>query len=141
MCPLMRSQLYMRRRRREQKRCRAYGKSRRSADRQSCKTFSKNARVTATAQFVVLAKTVTVTGGSRERDAPAAFPLKDHSFTCARGEQAKWLRGAHEKHRSSVMQDEKLPPAVFAKGLCERNIPIYTFSQNGYGVRRVKARK
>jgi hypothetical protein len=39
------------------------------------------------------------------------------------------------------MQDEKLPPVVFAKGLRDRNSPIYTFSQNGYGARRVKARK
>jgi hypothetical protein len=82
---------------------------------------------------------VAVTGGSRERDAPAACPLKDHSFTRARGEQAKWLRSAREKRRSSVMQDENLPPAVFAKGLREGNNPIYTFSQNRYGARRVKA--
>ena len=59
-------------------------------------------------------------------------PLEDHSFTCARGEQAKWLRGGQEKHRSSVMQDENLPPFVFAKGLRDRNSPTYTFSQNGY---------
>jgi hypothetical protein len=37
------------------------------------------------------------------------------------------------------MQDENLPPAVFAKGLREGNNPIYTFSQNRYGARRVKA--
>jgi hypothetical protein len=38
------------------------------------------------------------------------------------------------------MQDDKLPPAVFEKGLRGHNCPIYTFSQNGYGARRVKAR-
>jgi hypothetical protein len=43
---------------------------------------------------------VTVTGGSRGRDAPAACPLKDHSFTRAWGEQAKWLRSEHEKRRN-----------------------------------------
>jgi hypothetical protein len=39
------------------------------------------------------------------------------------------------------MQDDNLPPAVFAKGLRDHNSPIYTFSQNGYGARRVKASK
>jgi hypothetical protein len=37
---------------------------------------------------------------------------QDHSFTCARGEQAKRLRGEQEKRWSSVMQDDKLPPAA-----------------------------
>jgi hypothetical protein len=31
------------------------------------------------------------------------------------------------------MQDEKLPPFVFADGLRDRKSPMYTFSQNGYG--------
>jgi hypothetical protein len=39
------------------------------------------------------------------------------------------------------MQDDKLPPAVFEKGLRDRNSPICTLRQNGYGARRVKARK
>jgi hypothetical protein len=142
MCPLMRPQLYTCTGRREQKRCRGYGASRRSVGRQSCKTFSKKNCVTATANFFIPGtKMVTVTGGSSERDAPGACPLKDHSFTWARGEQAKWLRGSLEKRRSSVTQDDKLPPAVFAEGLRDRNCPIYTFSQNCYGARRVKARK
>jgi hypothetical protein len=138
----MRSQLYMCTGRGEQKRCRGFGASRRSVGGQSCKTFSKKARVTTTAHCLIpRAKMVTVTGGSSERDAPPGCRLKDHSFTCARGEQAKRLRGMQEKRRSSVMQDEKLPPAVFAKGLRDRNCPIYTFSQNCYGARSIKARK
>jgi hypothetical protein len=81
--------------------------------------------VTATANFLKpRAKMVTVGGGSSERDAPSVCPLKkDHSFTCARGEQAKWLRGAQEKRRSSVMQDDKLPPAVFRRRLAWPQLP------------------
>jgi hypothetical protein len=68
---------------------------------------------------------VAVTGGSRQAGAPAVCPLKDRSFTCARGEQAKWLRGEQEKRRSSVRRDDKLPPAVFEKGLREQHPNLY----------------
>jgi hypothetical protein len=46
-----------------------------------------------------------------------------------------------EKRWSSVMQDDKLPPALYKKSLRDRNSPMCTLKQDGYGARRVKARK
>ncbi len=57
------------------------------------------------------------------------------------GEQAKRLRSEQEKRWSSMMQDEKLPPAVCKNYLRDRNRPMCTLSQNCYGARRIKARK
>jgi hypothetical protein len=37
------------------------------------------------------------------------------------------------------MQDNKLPPGVFEKGLRDRNHPICTLSQNGYADQRANA--
>jgi hypothetical protein len=37
------------------------------------------------------------------------------------------------------MQDDKLPPAVFEKGLRDRNSPMCTLSRNGYGDQRANA--
>jgi hypothetical protein len=54
---------------------------------------------------------------------------------------ASWLCGEQEKCWPSVMQDDKMLPAVLEKGLRDLNSPMCTLSQNGYGDRRVKARK
>jgi hypothetical protein len=39
------------------------------------------------------------------------------------------------------MQDDKLPPDIFENGLRDRNSPMCTLSQHGYGAQRAKARK
>ena len=49
-----------------------------------------------------------------------------------RREEVSRLRAEKKKRWSSVMQDDKLPPAVFEKGLPDRISPIRTLSQNGY---------
>jgi hypothetical protein len=55
--------------------------------------------------------------------------------------EASWLWSEEAKCWPSVMQDDKMLPAVLEKGLRDLNSPMYTLSQNGYGDRRVKARK
>jgi hypothetical protein len=55
--------------------------------------------------------------------------------------EVSWLWAQQENSGPSVVQDDKTLLAVFAKGLRDSNSPIYTLSQNGYGDRRVKARK
>jgi hypothetical protein len=55
--------------------------------------------------------------------------------------EVSWLWAQQEKSGPSVVQDDKTLLAVFEKGLRDRNSPICTLSQNGYGDRRVKARK
>jgi hypothetical protein len=53
-------------------------------------------------------------------------PLIRSQLSRAQGEEEKWIRGEQEKHRSSVIQDDKYAPADLAKGLCDRNSPICT---------------
>jgi hypothetical protein len=55
--------------------------------------------------------------------------------------EASWLWAQQEKSGPPVVQDDKTLLAVFEKGLRDRNSPSCTLSQNGYGDRRVKARK
>jgi hypothetical protein len=52
-----------------------------------------------------------------------------------------WLWCEQGKCWPSIKQDNKMLPAVFEKCLCDRTSPVCTLSQNGYGGRRVKARK
>jgi hypothetical protein len=56
-------------------------------------------------------------------------------------EEVSRLRGEQEKRRSSGKQDETLPPAVFEKGLRDRNSPMCALIQHGYGGQTAKARK
>jgi hypothetical protein len=58
-----------------------------------------------------------------------------------RREEVSRLRAEQKKRWLSVMQDDKLPPAVFEKGLRGRNSPICTLTQNGYGDQRANAWK
>jgi hypothetical protein len=55
--------------------------------------------------------------------------------------EVSWLWAQQEKRGPRVVQDDKTLLAVFDKGLRERNSPICTLSQNGYGDRWDKARK
>jgi hypothetical protein len=55
--------------------------------------------------------------------------------------EVSWLWAQQEKSGPSVVQDDKTLLAVFEKGLRDRTSPICSLSQNGYGDRRVKARK
>ena len=55
--------------------------------------------------------------------------------------EASWLWAQQEKSGPPVVQDDKTLLAVFEKRLRDCNSPICTLSQNGYGDRRVKARK
>jgi hypothetical protein len=62
-------------------------------------------------------------------------------MSTGRREEASRLWGEQEKRWSSVMQYDSLTLAVFDKGLRDRNSPICTWKQNGYGDMRAKARK
>jgi hypothetical protein len=58
-----------------------------------------------------------------------------------RAGEVPWFWAQQEKSGPTVVQDDKTLLAVFEKGLLDRNSPICTLSQNGYGDRPVKARK
>jgi hypothetical protein len=48
-----------------------------------------------------------------------------------RREEASRLRSEQEKRWSSAMQDDKLPPDIYEKGLRDRDNPMCTLSQHG----------
>ena len=81
--------------------------------------------------------------GGSDTTMPRA-PGKITSLQCTGRQQQERRRGCGPSRRRVVRQSCKMTKmllAVLEKGLCDRNSPICTLSQNGYGDLRVKARK